>query len=98
MWGPFGRGWSNEKTSVRVVSPTPYPLVAYSGAWSTGTNGVVSGEVAIVRIDSIADIAKYRGKLGGKWVMLTEAPARLSRVFDPQSGLALIDVRATTAR
>ncbi|HKU87847.1 MAG TPA: PPC domain-containing DNA-binding protein [Casimicrobiaceae bacterium] len=31
-------------------------------------------------------------------VMLTEAPARLSRVFDPQSGLALIDVDAPTAR
>ena len=31
-------------------------------------------------------------------VMLTEAPARLSRVFDPQSGLALIDVDAGDAR
>jgi predicted DNA-binding protein with PD1-like motif len=31
-------------------------------------------------------------------VMLTEAPARLSRVFDPRSGLALIDVDASDVR
>ncbi len=83
MWGPFGRGWSNEKTSVRVVSPTPYPLIAYSGAWQQGTNGAVTGEVAIVRIDSMPDIAKYRGKLGGKWLLLTEAPDSLAAHWTP---------------
>lgn len=85
MWGPFGRGWSNEKISARVVSPTAYPLIAYSGAWSTGTNGVASGEVVMVRIDSMADIAKYRGKLGGKWVMLGAAPDSLIPHWNPQA-------------
>ena len=74
MWGPFGRGWSNEKISARVVSPTSYPLQAYSGAWSEGTNGPVTGAVALVRIDSIADIAKYRGKLQGKWIISAAIP------------------------
>jgi len=76
-WGPFGRGWSNEKISARVIAPNAYPLIAYSGAWSTGTNGVVTGEVILVHIDSIVDIANYRGKLGGKWVMMTAAPDSL---------------------
>jgi carboxypeptidase Q len=82
MWGPFGRGWSNEKIVARVVAPTPYPLIAYSGAWSQGTNGPVAGEVALVRIDSASDTAKYRGALRGKWVMLAPVPVVRPR-FDP---------------
>ena len=73
-WGPFGRGWSNEKVSARVVSPTPYPLIAYSGAWSPGTNGPVTGDAMIVRIDSAPDFEKYRGKIAGKWLLMTPAP------------------------
>jgi carboxypeptidase Q len=72
MWGPFGRGWSNEKITARVVSPTSYPLLAFSGAWSPGTNGPVVGDAIMVSIDSAADLAKYRGKLRGKWVMTTD--------------------------
>lgn len=73
-WGPFGRGWSNEKTSARVVSPTPYPLIAYSGAWSPGTNGMVTGDAMLVRIDSAPDFEKHRGKLRGKWLLMTQLP------------------------
>ena len=72
-WGPFGRGWSNERFSARVTSPTAYPLIAYPAAWSYGTNGPVAGQVTVVRIDTVTDIAKYRGTLKGKWVM--SAPA-----------------------
>lgn len=74
-WGPFGRGWSNEKITARVVAPTQYPLIAYSGAWSPGTKGPVTGEAVMVRVDSAADLAKYRGKLQGKWVMAAAVPA-----------------------
>lgn len=74
MWGPFGRGWSNERMSARVVSPTSYPLHAFSGAWSPGTSGPVTGEAILVRADSVADLAKYRGKLSGKWVMTMDLP------------------------
>ena len=73
-WGPFGRGWSSEKFTARVVSPTSYSLIAYPGAWSTGTKGPVAGEVLLVRIDSAADTAKYRGTLRNKWVMIGELP------------------------
>lgn len=72
-WGPFGRGWSNERFSARVTAPTNYPLIAYPAAWSFGTNGPVSGPVAVVRIDSAADIPKYRGTLKGRWVIQAEA-------------------------
>jgi carboxypeptidase Q len=74
IWGPFGRGWSNEKINARVIAPNPYPLIAYSGAWSPGTNGPVTGDVVVVHIDSASHFDQYRGKLAGKWVMLAQAP------------------------
>src|SRR5438552_11570327 len=43
-WGPFGKGWSNERFSLQVISPRPFPLIAYAKAWTPGTNGVVTGE------------------------------------------------------
>ena len=84
-WGPFGRGWSNEKISARVTAPTAYPLIAYAGAWSVGTSGTASGEVVMVRIDSLSDVARYRGRLGGKWVMLAPAPDSLVPHWKPQA-------------
>src|SRR6516162_7140907 len=39
-WGPFGRGWSNEKFSASAISPAgSFPLIAYPKAWTLGTNG-----------------------------------------------------------
>jgi carboxypeptidase Q len=73
-WGPFGRGWSNEKFSARVVAPTSYALIAYPGAWSTGTKGPVTGEVVLVRIDTATDTTQYVGKLRNKWVMVGNPP------------------------
>src|SRR5690349_22095197 len=31
-WGPFGRGWSNEYTNVRMVSPDTQTFIAYAKA------------------------------------------------------------------
>lgn len=70
-WGPFGRGWTNERTVAHVVSPVAFPVIAYPAAWTPGTNGPVTAEVVMVTIDSVADIAKYRGRLRGKLVMTT---------------------------
>jgi hypothetical protein len=81
MWGPFGRGWSNEKITARMVAPANFPLMAYAGAWTPGTSGPVAGDVALVRIDSLADLAKYRGTLRGKWVMLA-APQEIPAKFE----------------
>ena len=84
-WGPFGRGWSNERFSAQVLEPTPYPIIAYPGAWSESTNGAQAGEVVYVKIDSEPDLAKYRGKLRGKWIMRTPAPDSLPAHFRPDA-------------
>src|SRR5580704_16425298 len=43
-WGPFGRGWSNQRTNVQVISPRPFPLIAYAKAWTPGTDGPVTAD------------------------------------------------------
>ncbi|HLJ85554.1 MAG TPA: peptidase M28, partial [Candidatus Angelobacter sp.] len=69
-WGPFGRGWSNEYVNVRMVSPGVATLLAYAKAWTPGTSGEVKGEVVRVNIRTPQDIARYKGKLKGKIVLL----------------------------
>ncbi|HEX4824266.1 MAG TPA: M20/M25/M40 family metallo-hydrolase [Candidatus Polarisedimenticolaceae bacterium] len=90
-WGKFGRGWSLKRFTMNLEAPVYAPLQGVPLAWSSGTNGVVSGEpvVAVLfgaqemekrddrdpaKLD--AHITKYiadnKGKLHGKFVLLTE--------------------------
>ena len=71
-WGPFGRGWSQESISVRMVFPDVAPLIAYAKAWTPGTNGLVQADCMRAVIASAADFEKYKGKLAGKIVILGE--------------------------
>jgi hypothetical protein len=87
-WGPnsdFGRGWSNERTVLHVVKPTPWPVLAQPRAWTPGTTGAVTADAVLAPIASETDFDKYRGTLKGKVVLLQptrnvpplfEAPAR----------------------
>jgi carboxypeptidase Q len=69
-WGPFGRGWSLEAFTANVVAPGFSSLIAYPKAWSPSTNGSLRGEVVLVDIKTPADLAKYKGKLARKIVLL----------------------------
>jgi hypothetical protein len=73
-WGPFGRGWANERTSVQITAPQTWAAIAYPKAWTPGTNGPVSGEAVAAPIEREEDFEKFKGKLKGKFVML--APLR----------------------
>jgi hypothetical protein len=84
-WGPnaeFGRGWSNERTVLHVVKPTPWPVLAYSRAWTPGTNGPVTADAIVVPLASEADFEKFRGKLQGKIVLLQQARS-VTPLFEP---------------
>ncbi|BCS31264.1 peptidase M28 [Luteitalea sp. TBR-22] len=70
-WGPFGRGWVNEHTSVRMDAPQPFVMLAYPKAWTPGTDGEVSGEAVAVTIDKEEDFARYKGTLKGKFVLVS---------------------------
>jgi carboxypeptidase Q len=73
-WTPFGRGWSNEYTNVRMVSPDVATFIAYAKAWTPGTNGAIRGKVLRVKISTPQDIARYKGKLEGKIVLFGDDP------------------------
>jgi hypothetical protein len=66
---PFGRGWSNEFTAVRMVEPQAAPLLAFPKAWTVSTNGVLRAPVVKVKLASQADLDKNKGQLAGKIVL-----------------------------
>jgi carboxypeptidase Q len=83
-YGEFGRGWNIKKQYLAMTAPYYQQLIATPKAWTDGTNGPVSAEVILVKINSEADFAKYQGKLNGKVVTL---PSTLSvnTSFEPDA-------------
>lgn len=78
---PFGRGWSIQRSSVRMVTPRTIQLTAIPIAWTPGTNGAVTAPVIVAPMSKEADFAKWRGQLSGKVVMVTRpaAPTDLTK-------------------
>ena len=70
----FDRGWSNDKFYMAAVSPQAFPIVGTPTAWTPGTNGLVRGDVVLVTATTEEELAQYKGKLGGKWVLAGAAP------------------------
>ncbi|MCU0245688.1 MAG: M20/M25/M40 family metallo-hydrolase [Bryobacter sp.] len=66
----FGRGWSYSRFSAHMIEPDIMPLIGFPLAWSSGTNGKVTGEVVYAPLASDADLARWKGKLKGKIVMM----------------------------
>ncbi|PYQ54595.1 MAG: peptidase M28 [Acidobacteria bacterium] len=71
----FGRGWSLERATVQMLSPTAATLVAVPRAYTPGTEGPRRGKAIKVKIESEADAEKYRGQLAGRIVLLSDARA-----------------------
>jgi carboxypeptidase Q len=96
----FERGWTNDKFYLHAVSPQRFAIPGTPTAWTPGTKGLVSGEVVMVTANNEADLAKYKGKLRGKWIITAPAPevaafwtAPATRYTDEQ--LAVLE-KATT--
>ncbi len=89
-WGPFGRGWSNQRTVIHAVEPQAFPIIGYPKAWTPGTNGPVRAPAVLAVVGTEADFAKFKGQLRGKFVLTMparEVPARfepLGRRFTDQ--------------
>jgi len=70
-WGPFGRGWSLRKFTANISEPQYITLNGYPKAWSPSTKGAVTSEVILLEAKSSEDLAKYKGKLNGKIVLVS---------------------------
>lgn len=65
----IARAWKRGTATGRVVAPTEQRLLLESAGWSPSTNGPVRGPVVFPRGDEVADVASYKGKLKGAWVI-----------------------------
>ncbi|HEX6648262.1 MAG TPA: M20/M25/M40 family metallo-hydrolase, partial [Pyrinomonadaceae bacterium] len=82
-WGPFGRGWALKSFSAEVIEPQGIPLIAYPKAWSPSVN-VPSAEVVFLDAKDEADLARFKGKLRGK-IVLIGAVRDFTAHFEPQA-------------
>ena len=84
-WGPFGRAWTLEQSSLELIEPRYSQLTAVPLAWSASTNGPVTGELVLAPLGGSfrdgprkskeilqAYRAKWAGKLRGKIVLLND--------------------------
>ncbi|MDB5002189.1 MAG: family metallo-hydrolase [Mucilaginibacter sp.] len=69
-WGKFGKGWEIQKNYAAITVPYYHAIIAIPKAWTPGTNGPIHGDVVVIKADSVSDLAKYKGTLKGKIVMM----------------------------
>ena len=84
-WGKFGKGWEVQKNYVAMTVPYYHALIGIPRAWTPGTNGPIKAEVVYLKIDTITDLAKYKGKLKGK-IIITDAAAPKEQNFEAPPG------------
>jgi hypothetical protein len=61
-------GWQVTGYSGAMTEPTYMPIEGLPIAWTSGTNGPITGEVVMAAIEGPADMEKYKGKVRGKIV------------------------------
>jgi carboxypeptidase Q len=69
-WGDFGRGWDIDKSYVAMTAPYYHSLIGVPKAWTPSTAGTLRKQVVVVRATTEADLAKFKGQLRDKIVVL----------------------------
>ncbi len=72
-WGPAGKGWTLKSFYAEVIEPRTIPLIAYPTAWSPSLKGTIRSDVVWLNVSSEKDFDDYKGKLKGKFVMISPA-------------------------
>jgi carboxypeptidase Q len=71
-WGEFGMGWQQLNTWLRMSAPDNAVFIAQAAPWSASTKGPLSAAAIWPDIKEEKDFDAYKGKLGGKIVLLGE--------------------------
>jgi len=69
----IANSWTRGAASGRVTAPVTHELTLATVGWAPATSGTIRGELAIVDAPKAEDLQQYRGKLGGKIVLLKGA-------------------------
>ncbi|MEZ5403485.1 MAG: M20/M25/M40 family metallo-hydrolase [Bryobacteraceae bacterium] len=92
-WGPFGRGWSYSGFEAEMIEPGYQTLIGFPLAWAPGTNGTLEGEPILAPMRAEEDLARYKGKLKGK-IVLIDLPRETPVVrYEPGVRLTEADLR-----
>ena len=68
-WGEFGRGWSSEGYTGRILTPFQQPLHGQPMAWTGSTDGTVRGRAVVAPIQSMEDVERHRGQLANAFIL-----------------------------
>jgi hypothetical protein len=77
---PFGQGWTIERFSAHLVQPQTQTFIGQPRWNSPSTSGAVLADVVHVQARTETDLAKYKGQLRGKIVVMQ--PVRRVRLLD----------------
>jgi hypothetical protein len=67
---PFGVTWERGPIMVKLVTPFPRQVNAWSWAWTAGTDGkTVEGPVVRADLSNADSLAKYRARIRGAWII-----------------------------
>ena len=72
----FGRGWSIERSSVRMVTPRVKVLRSIPIAWTPPTAGALTAPVVLAPMRRERDFTKWKGTLRGKIVLISKPEQR----------------------
>jgi hypothetical protein len=86
---PFGQGWTVERFSAHLLTPQPATLIGQPRWYSPSTKGTITSEVVYVKATNEAELAKYKGQLVGKIVIMQ--PARAVRMLTDRVLLKMTD-------
>lgn len=96
-WGPFGRGWNCTRFAANLKTPQYGTLIGFARPWSPGTRGPVVGEPMLAVLAAPADFEKFKGKLGGR-IVLVDKPRSLTPLMTaPGSRFTEVDLAAMLA-
>jgi len=78
----IANSWTRGPATGRIISPALHELTLAGAGWSPATNGTVKGELIGVDAEKPEDLEKYKGKLGGKIVVVTR-PREMEHPINP---------------
>jgi carboxypeptidase Q len=74
--------WGRGPASGRLISPMGHALTLAQVGWSPATYGTVRGDVVGIEVEKPEDLEKYKGKLGGK-IVIVGRPRELEPPINP---------------